>query len=383
MIVIIGSGLAGYVLAQDMRRLDQHINITLVTEDCGRYYLKPPLSSMTRSGKQLDDIIIGQANEMEDKLKITILSLTKVEAIHRTNKNIQLASGSLISYDKLVLAVGSKPLELVCQNQPIQINSLMDYEKASSQLQEAKSVAIIGSGLIGTEFAHDLSAKKTIHWISAAPFPLQGVLPSELGQEHINVIKNQGSFYYHRSVQDIQCEHGQWSVVTKGDVIQSDAVLMAIGLRPRIELAQSADIACNLGVQVDQCGRTSDPDIYALGDCAEISGQWHAYVSPLRVSARAIALTLLGQDSEIVLPAFPVLVKSPLLPTVACVHPDIPKDAKWDISGSKTGKRALCKHKNQLWAFALTGECVTERAELVKKIPAFLSVLKKGFQQTD
>ena len=86
MIVIIGSGLAGFTLAQEIRRIDQQVGITIVSQDCGRYYLKPPLSSMNRSSKKISDIIMGQADVMAIKLKADVLSFTQVVEVNRKEK---------------------------------------------------------------------------------------------------------------------------------------------------------------------------------------------------------------------------------------------------------------------------------------------------------
>jgi rubredoxin---NAD+ reductase len=371
-IVIIGSGLAGYVLAQEIRRIDQQVRITIVSQDCGRYYLKPPLSSMNRSSKNISDIIMGQADVMAIKLKVDVLPSTQVVEVNRKEKKLKFLSGKSLFYTNLIFAVGAGPIDFICRDQPLRVNSLNDYEGAHSILTKAKSLTIIGSGLIGTEFAHDWSVNRAIHWVSSTQYPLQGILPVELGSLHRRIIEKEGVGYYHRNVDDIQCNNGKWEVFTASGVIRSEAVLMAIGLKPRVELAKSAGLDCNRGIVVDQYGRTQDPCVYALGDCAEVCGQWHAYVAPLRVAAKSIAKTLLGQETAIEWPAFPVLVKSPLLPTVVCLHPNRPKNIQWDVDISGSDSRALCVHEGQIWGFALTGSLISERVSLLKQMLPFL-----------
>ena len=154
--------------------------------------------------------------------------------------------------------------------------------------------------------------------------------------------------------------------------LQSDVVLSAVGLRPRTTLAKLAGLSINQGIQVNRRLETSAPDVYALGDCAEVDGLVLPYVMPLMQAARALAPNLLGQEATVLYPAMPVMVKTPAMPIV--VSPPA-KDAvgAWESIAQEGGLKACFKSvTGELLGFALVGTATTERAALAKLLPPVL-----------
>jgi len=158
-IVIIGSGLAGYTLIREIRKLDKAIPITLITREPGYFYSKPMLSTALASKKEASQLITTASEGMASQLGIDILAETDVSAIDATVQTLQTSAGQ-ISYGKLVLALGSDqiriPLEGNAASEVLTVNDLEDYEKFRQAIVGKKKVAIIGAGLIGCEFANDL-----------------------------------------------------------------------------------------------------------------------------------------------------------------------------------------------------------------------------------
>ena len=158
-IVIIGSGLAGYTLVREIRKLDKSAPITLITREPGYFYSKPMLSTALAGKKDAAQLISTSAEAMATQLEIDLLSETEVNAIDTAKQVIQTSKGE-IAYGKLVLALGADqiriPLEGNAVNEVLTVNDLEDYVKFRTAIAGKQKVAILGAGLIVCEFANDL-----------------------------------------------------------------------------------------------------------------------------------------------------------------------------------------------------------------------------------
>lgn len=157
-----------------------------------------------------------------------------------------------------------------------------------------------------------------------------------------------------------------------GSRLGADLVLTATGLRPRIALAESAGLATEAaGIRVDRYLASSTPGIYALGDAACVAGINAMYVQPLQASAKALAATLSGEPTEVRYGAWPVLVKTPLLPVVAL--PPTRPPTRWRIEGEGRDLVAYAEAQDErLIGFALTGSRVRRKVELARVAPPLL-----------
>jgi rubredoxin-NAD+ reductase len=165
---------------------------------------------------------------------------------------------------------------------------------------------------------------------------------------------------------------GVVATLSNGDSIAADLVISAIGLRPRLDLAVKAGLKVNQGVVTDRLLQTSEADIYALGDCAEICGNVLLYVMPLMTSARALAKTLAGTPTEVSFGPMPVTVKTPVVPVVAAPPAD-ENAGKWQIEGEGSDIQAEFRAENgDLLGYALTGARVMNKVALNKALPALM-----------
>lgn len=390
-IVVLGSGLAGYTLVRELRKLDRDVAITLITRDSGDYYSKPMLSNALAQGKSAEALVITAAAEMAKQLDFTLLQNTEVSVIDREHKRLQTSSGVIESekllaghpYGRLVLALGADPIRLPLQGDAadavVSVNDLADYAKfraaIESTKQGARHIAIIGAGLIGCEFANDLaSAGYAVTIIDPTTHPLSGLMPEHAGKqllEPLAALGVTGRFGVAVQAVDLQ-PSGYKLTLTDGTTLHADVVLSAVGLRPRVELARSSGLAVNRGIVVDAQLRSSDASIFALGDCAEIEGRVLPYVLPIMHAARALAQVLTGKDARVDFPAMPVVVKTPAHPVVVL---PVARDAigAWRIltndreikRGTKLG---FFDAQNQLRGFALTGEYAAERSAMAKQL---------------
>ena len=161
--------------------------------------------------------------------------------------------------------------------------------------------------------------------------------------------------------------------LSDGQVIPCDLVVSAIGLRPRVELAAAAGLQIGRGIIVDRELETSHPNIYALGDCAEVDGLNLLYVMPLMTCARALAQTLVGNATAVKYGPMPITVKTPVCPLVVSPPPR-GIEAVWSVEGQGADIKALCHDpQGNLLGYALTGTAVMEKMALNKALPPLLA----------
>ena len=377
-IVIIGSGLAGYTLIREIRKLDKATPITLITREPGYFYSKPMLSTALASKKEANQLITSTSEGMASQLEINILSQTNVSEIDTAGQILQTSQGP-ISYRKLVLALGADqiqiPLEGNAASEVLTVNDLEDYERFRRALAGKKSVAILGAGLIGCEFANDLVlGGYEVDVIDLAPQVLGRLLPEPAAKALQTKLSEAGvRWHFSTTVQTVNRNGDVLEIhLANGDSITCDVTLSAVGLKPRLDLARAAGIKTGMGIQVNRYLETSSSNIYSLGDCAEVDGLVLPYVMPIMQAARALAPTLLGQVTELSYPAMPVMVKTPALPTVVS-PPAKGADGQWKTTTVEGGIEARFEAADgKLLGFALMGTATSQRATLTKELPPIL-----------
>ncbi|MFG6668244.1 NAD(P)/FAD-dependent oxidoreductase [Halomonas sp. HNIBRBA4712] len=381
-LVIVGTGMAGIGLARELRRRGDTRSITLLSADSGDEYSKPLLS--TGFGKRLaPEALARQSGEaLADELNVTLRANARVAGLDAKARQLTLENGELLAFDRLVLATGARPraaLEVpdALAERFFSVNDLDDYRRFHAALTRGPArVAVIGAGLVGCEFANDLHAGgHRVTLIAPEATPLPRLLPPPLGKALIDAFEAAGiALALHRTVAAITPgEHDDIALtLDDGQTHHVDAVLMATGLAPRIELAQQAGLETQpSGIQVDRYLQTSCERIYALGDAACIDGVNAMYVQPLQASVKALAATLTGEPTRVRLGAWPVIVKTPLLPVVA--YPPVEPASHWQVEGEADALAAFAKDKDgQLVGFALTGRAVKRKVELSRAVPALL-----------
>jgi len=378
-IVIVGSGLAGYTVARELRKLDRELPLTIVTADGGEFYSKPTLSNALALKKAPDAIALNSAEQMAAQLGATIRTRTQVTALDPESHAIRIGNEAL-PYSKLVLAIGAAqvrlPLKGDAADAVMTVNSLDDYARFRAALSGKRRIAIIGAGLIGCEFANDLAASGyEVACIDIAPQPLPRLLPAAgaaMLQERLAAI----GVKWHLGTSVDALEHDGEALrlaLANGERLHAEIVLSAIGLKPRTALAEAAGLALRGGIVVDRTLATNAPDIYALGDCAEVNGMVLPFVMPIMHAARALAATLAGTPTPVAYPAMPVLVKTPACPTI--VAPPLPGAAgEWIVEQGADGVKALYRDSHgKLLGFALNGAATAERAQLARELPPVLA----------
>ena len=377
-IVIIGSGLAGYTVIREIRKLDKAVPITLITREPGYFYSKPMLSTALASKKDAAQLISTSADSMATQLEMTILAECDVQTIDVKTQTLQTSKGA-VSYGKLVMALGADQIRLPLQgnaaSEVITVNDLEDYARFRNAISGKKKVAILGAGLIGCEFANDLVlGGYEVDVIDLAPQPLGRLLPEAAALELQSKLSSAGvRWHLSTTVQAID-RLGESLQVTlaNGNTISCDVFLSAVGLKPRLELAKTSGIKTNVGIQVNRELETNIKNIFAIGDCAEVDGLVLPYVMPIMQAARALAPTLIGQATALAYPAMPVMVKTPALATIVS-PPAKGAEGKWTTTSIEGGLEARFQSNDgKLLGFALMGAATAQRGALTKELPPIL-----------
>ncbi len=378
-VVIVGTGLAGYNLAREFRKLDSETPLLLITADDGRSYSKPMLSTGFGKNKEADGLSMATPEAMATQLNAQVRTHTRISGIDPGHKQLWIGEEA-VPYRDLILAWGAQtvqvPVEGDAQGAIFPINDLEDYARFRTAAAGKRRVLILGAGLIGCEFANDLIAGGYEVDLVA---PCEQVMPTLLHPAAAAAVQSGleslgARFHLGPLLTRLQrTDAGLEAHLSDGSLVPCDVVVSAIGLRPRIDMAAAAGIKVNRGIEVDRLLKTSHANIYALGDCAEVDGLNLLYVMPLMSCARALAQTLAGNPTAVSYGAMPITVKTPVCPLV--VSP-VPRgcEGTWTVEGQGADIKALCRDADgKLLGYALTGEAVREKLALNKELPALLA----------
>ncbi|WP_027960726.1 FAD-dependent oxidoreductase [Halomonas halodenitrificans] len=346
-VTILGGGMAGWATAEALRKRDPDCPIVLVTHCGADVYPKPQLSSAAARGRTPEALITATGAQQAARWNITLLSHTRVLEIDRRHQRLITPRGSL-PYGRLVLALGGhqpRPaLAGSAADSVLQINHLTDYRRLRERIDALSParVLILGAGLIGCEFADDLSAAgHRITLADQAAQPLSRLLPPPLATRlaealrHRRVALHTGStlseLHHMDHVGSVEgANETLRATLSSGEEVTADVVISALGLKANTHLARQAGLNIGSGIQVDDQLRTSDPAIFALGDCMEHRGKLTPYVQPLRAQAEVIGSVLAGQEACYSGHDSAIVIKTPCLP-LAVYPPQTP--GEWVAQG--------------------------------------------------
>ncbi|CAN1606269.1 NAD(P)/FAD-dependent oxidoreductase [Pseudomonas mediterranea] len=378
-VVIVGTGLAGYNLAREFRKLDSETPLLLITADDGRSYSKPMLSTGFGKNKDADGLGMAEPGAMAEQLKAEVRTHTRISGIDPGHKRVWIGEEAL-NYRDLILAWGAETVRVPVQGDAADlifpINDLEDYARFRAAAAGKRRVLLLGAGLIGCEFANDLILGGYEVQLVA---PCEQVMPTLLhpaaaAAVQVGLESLGARFHLGPVLNRLQRgADGLEAHLSDGQVIACDLVVSAIGLRPRIDLAAAAGLVVNRGVVVDRHLKTSHANIYALGDCAEVDGLNLLYVMPLMSCARALAQTLAGNPTTVGYGPMPITVKTPVCPLVVSPPPR-GREGVWSVEGQGSDIKALCRDaEGNLLGYALTGAAVMEKLALNKELPPLLA----------
>ncbi len=300
-LVIIGQGMAGTKLAEELsqRALGRYA-IILIGDEPRRAYNRVLLSSLLAREVVADDIELKQRSWWE-KQGITNVYGQAVLSIDRDRQLVTLQGGGQVSYSKLVLATGSHAIKLPTpgMNLPgaITFRWMGDVDSMQNGVAAGRPAVVIGGGLLGLEAAYGLAkAGVRVTLLHLAPRLMERQLDDPAATLLKEAIAAKGCevLLGANTVRVIGTDKVEAVELADGRVIPADLVVCAVGVRPNTDLAKAAGLECKRGILIDDGMQTSDPNIFALGECAEHRGIAYGLVEPAYEQARALARGLAG-----------------------------------------------------------------------------------------
>ncbi|MEH2919564.1 NADH:flavorubredoxin reductase NorW [Samsonia erythrinae] len=371
-IVIIGAGFAARQLIRQLRKQDAHCPIRLITADSGDEYNKPDLSHVMSQRQHADDLTKMQAATFAEETRITLQANTRVTAIDRHSQQV-ICGAERYDYHKLVFATGARAIvpPIAGREHMMTLNSQQEYRTHEERLWQAERVLILGAGLIGTELAMDLGrAGKRVTLVDCAGTILSALMPPEVSARLHFTLTQQGiSLLLNTTLQTLEkTESGVQARFTDGRTLEVDDVISAIGLQPNAQLAKAAGLTVQKGIETNAQLQTSDPQIYALGDCAEINGRLLPFLQPIQLGAITLAKNLLGASEALTLPPMLVKIKTPLFP-LQMAGDTTNNDLHWQQEWNAQGLVAKALDDRQiLRAFVVGGERMKEAFPLLRQL---------------
>lgn len=373
-LVIIGTGAAGYGLLRAVRRRDQTRDIVLITSDDGAAYSKAELPFGMQTRKEAGELVLATARQMSQRFDATVLTHTRVQTIDRGCHTLMTARRQ-IPYSRLVLATGAEAVRPArmrgsAVDQVLTLTTLADYRYFRNELAGRRRVVIHGGSVAGCEFADNLTrAGYEVTLFEPGNRLLGSVLPALSASRLARLLDKTGV----RVVLEdgvTRVEHGvdALELTTRaGQRVVADVLVAAVGSRPRTRLAQDAGLTIGRGIKVDTVLRTAEPDIYALGECAEVGGRLLALPEDIEAACRVLADHLLGGNAQVRWTPRMQQLQLEACPVVLCEPPSI--SGEWYESATPRGVKAFFHdHAGDLRGFVLVGDTADEAEQCFKRL---------------
>jgi NADPH-dependent 2,4-dienoyl-CoA reductase/sulfur reductase-like enzyme/nitrite reductase/ring-hydroxylating ferredoxin subunit len=270
-IVIVGGGAAGFAAAEMLRRQQYRGSIVMLSSDAAPPVDRPNLSKDYLAGSAPEDWLPLRPDGFYAETHIDLRLTTDVASIDTTARNVVLAGGGTVPYDRLLLATGAEPVRLPIpgsqQRHVHTLRTLGDCRAIIESAKGARRAIVIGASFIGLEAAAALRARSLeVHVVAPEQRPMERVLGPEMG-DFVRALHEEHGVIFHLGDTVIAMD-GNDSKLNSGLVLGADVVVMGVGVRPRLALAEQAGLALDRGVVVNGYLETSIPGIYAAGDIA-------------------------------------------------------------------------------------------------------------------
>jgi apoptosis-inducing factor 3 len=270
-IVIVGGGAAGFAAAEILRREKFGGEIVMLSNDSAAPVDRPNLSKDYLAGSAPEDWLPLRPDDFYREAGIDLRLRTDVTAIDPKARQVALSDGKTVSYDRLLLATGAEPVRLPSPgaDQPHVhlLRSLADCQAIIAAAKGAKRAVVIGASFIGLEAATALRTREIeVHVVAPEQRPMERVLGPEMGDFVRNLHEEHGVVFHLGDT--VTAIDGKRATLKSGVTLEADLVVVGIGVRPRLTLAEQAGLSIDRGVTVNQFLETSIPGIFAAGDIA-------------------------------------------------------------------------------------------------------------------
>jgi NADPH-dependent 2,4-dienoyl-CoA reductase/sulfur reductase-like enzyme/nitrite reductase/ring-hydroxylating ferredoxin subunit len=269
--VIVGGGAAGFAAAEMLRREGFAGAITMLSDDGAMPADRPNLSKDYLAGNAPEDWLPLRGEDYYRQVDIDLRLNTSVTAIDPKARKVTLGNGDTLPFDKLLLATGAEPVRLpipgVDQPHVHMLRSVADSRAIIEAAGSARRALVIGASFIGLEVAASLRARKIeVHVVAPEERPMQRILGAEMG-DFVRALHEENGVHFHLK-DTVEKLEGKHAVLKSGGHIEADLVVVGVGVKPRLALAEQAGLAIDRGVRVNEYLETSAPGIFAAGDIA-------------------------------------------------------------------------------------------------------------------
>ena len=273
--VILGSGVAGIAAIEAIRSMDATNDVIMIGDDPHGFYSRPGLAYYL-TGELHDKALFPRTAEEYKRMNFRFLR-GRVTSIQRDAHSLQLDNNSNLSYDKLLIAVGSQalPLEVPGANLDgvLKLDHLEDAKCILKHARRGKTAIVVGGGITALELTEGLRSRgMKVHYLLRGDRYWSNVLDEQESKIIEARLREEGvTLHHHAELIEVTGKNGQVNGVRllNGQTLRCDLVAYAIGIRPRVELAKQAGLAIDRGILVNEYLQTNDPDIYAAGDVAQ------------------------------------------------------------------------------------------------------------------
>jgi NADPH-dependent 2,4-dienoyl-CoA reductase/sulfur reductase-like enzyme/nitrite reductase/ring-hydroxylating ferredoxin subunit len=270
-IVIVGGGAAGFAAAEMLRRQDYRGSIVMLSQDTVAPVDRPNLSKDYLAGSAPEDWLPLRPDDFYAGANIDLRLNTEVTSIDTETRRVVLAGGETVAYDCLLLATGAEPVRLPIPgaDQPHVhvLRSLADSRAIIGLADGARRAIVIGASFIGLEAAAALRARDVeVHVVGLEQRPMERVLGPEMG-DFVRSLHEEHGVIFHLG-DTVTAIEGKRATLKSGGVLEAEIVVVGVGVRPRLALAEKAGLAIDRGVTVNAYLETSAQGIYAAGDIA-------------------------------------------------------------------------------------------------------------------
>lgn len=306
--LIIGNGIAGLSAAKEIRSIDESGTITMVSSEEYLTYYRMRLTEGLNKNFKEEDLLVNSKSWYEEK-NINVMLRRIVDNIDVNENSITLDDGQKLTYEKLLIATGSRPfippINGKFKEGVFALRSLRDLNYIKNYFENRERLVVIGGGLLGLEAAWALkNSGKNVSVIEYAPYLLPRQLDKELGTKLANKLHKEGiKVHLPKAAEEILGEGEATGItISGGDVIKADGILISSGIRPNLDLVRETDIKSDKGIIVDNNLKTSIDNIYAAGDVIQIDDKVIGLWTSSNEQGKIAGANMAGKNMEYTYP---------------------------------------------------------------------------------
>ena len=297
-LVVVGNGMAAMRTVEELLALHpEHYQITMISKEPHGSYNRILLSPVLAGEKNFDQIMLNRPAWYAEH-GISLKAGVTVQAVNRARREVQLDNGEVLGYERLLLATGSNPFIIPLPNHQhpavISFRDIQDVDNMLAQATHCQNVIVIGGGLLGLEAANGLNKRGIkVTVVHDTDYLLNRQLDAEAADLLKKFLQQQGVSFVLNAKTDHIALHDDGSLkglaFKDGTMLDGQLIVMAVGVRPNVQLAKDMGLQVDKAIVVNDTLQTSDPRIYAVGECVQHRGALFGLVAPLFEQAKVCA----------------------------------------------------------------------------------------------